>query len=227
METKLKVNTAVFDELLAKYPLRGIPKNRPLLYQGEIPTMCFYVKSGVIKAYNITTEGDEKIVGYESDGTFLPAEWLFNRAPVALYYYDTLTECQVSRIPRDELIDFINDHKDASLFMLDKTISSAIGSVMHLHALEQSKASSKLLYIMQYLALRFGEKTNGVEYKIKIRLTHQEIANLIGITRETTSNEMNKLAKQGIIKIDNSLYIVDTNAAQRLLGENEFKELSL
>jgi CRP/FNR family transcriptional regulator len=227
MSSKLDTGEKQLEAILSAYPSRSILKGRPLLYQGEIPTMGFYVKDGIVKLYNITNQGEEKIVGYESAGGLLPIEWLFSRAQVALYYYDTFTDCEVIRFPRDELIDKLNQNPDAARTFLDRSIAMYIGATMHLHALEQSKARQKLLSIFQYLVLRFGEKVNGPNYRIRLKLTHQEIANLIGTTRETTSTEISKLTKEGVIEIVEALYVVNTDKAVRLLGEDDFNQLKL
>jgi len=189
--------------------------------------MTFFIKTGVVKLYNITSAGEEKIVSYESDGGFLPVEWLFNHAPVSLYYYDTFTDCEVYRIPKIDVIEVINKNPQAALSLLDRSFSMFIGATMHLHALEQSKARNKLLHILQYLVLRFGEKVDTNHSKIKLRLTHQDIANLIGTTRETISSEMGKLVKEGVAKVDKNEYVVNTDKALRLLGESDFKDLKL
>lgn len=227
MSLQLNVDGSFFESFFSKYPSRSLPKNRPLLYQGEIPTMAFYLKSGVIKLYNITGQGEERIVGYESEGALLPAEWLFNRAPVALYYYDTFTDCEIYRLPKDELIDVLNQNPQASIDLLDRSISMYLGATIHLHALEQSKARLKLLYIMQYLILRFGKKIDEKHHKIELRLTHQELANLIGLTRETVSTEIGKLTKEGVLEVTDAYYIVNNDRAVRLLGEDDFNQLSL
>jgi CRP/FNR family transcriptional regulator len=227
MSSKLDTGDRQLEAILIDYPSRTILKGRPLLYQGEIPTMGFYVKEGIVKLYNITNQGEEKIVGYESAGGLLPIEWLFSRAQVALYYYDTFTDCEVIRFPKDELIDKLNHNPDAARTFLDRSVAMYIGATMHLHALEQSKARQKLLSIFQYLVLRFGDKVNGPNYKINLKLTHQEIANLIGTTRETTSTEISKLTKEGIIEIIDTLYVVNTDKAVRLLGEDDFNQLKL
>jgi CRP/FNR family cyclic AMP-dependent transcriptional regulator len=227
MSSELSTPESLLESIMSAYPVRAITKGRPLLYQGEIPTMGFYVKSGIVKLYNITSQGEEKIVGYESAGGLLPIEWLFSRAQVALYYYDTFTDCEVIRVPKDDLIDKLNNSPDAARAFLDRSVSMYIGATMHLHALEQSKARQKLLSIFQYLVLRFGKKVSGSKYTIELRLTHQEIANLIGTTRETTSTEISKLTKEGVLEIVEAQYVVDTDKAVRLLGEDDFNQLRI
>lgn len=189
--------------------------------------MAFFIKKGVVKVYNITSGGDEKIVGYESAGSLLPLGWLFDRAPVSLYYYDTFTDCEVYRLPKSEIRKVINSNHKATMALLDQMISMYIGATMHLHALEQSRASNKLLFIMQFLVLRFGRPINKTENEIDLRLTHQDIANLMGTTRETASSEISQLTKAGVLRIKDFKYIVNTDKAQRLLGEEDFGEVTL
>ncbi|HET9850297.1 MAG TPA: Crp/Fnr family transcriptional regulator [Candidatus Saccharimonadales bacterium] len=227
MAQNLQFDGNILRDFCSHYPPRLIKKGRPLFYQGEIPRSVMYVRSGVVKLYNISSGGEEKVVGYEGQEALLPSEWLFSRSPVSLYYCDTFTDCEICSIPRDELIDFINSHKDLSLALLDQFISMYIGSTMHLHALEQLRSGDKLLHILQYLVLRFGKEVTKNHYQIPLRLTHQEIANLVGLTRETVSTEIGKLKKTGILSIKDIYYVVNIDKAQRILGESDFNELVL
>lgn len=217
----------VYKPLVDKYQLHRLPKNRALLYQGEVPNVVFYIKSGIVKIYNITTQGEEKTVGYEDTGGFLPVEWLFKRTPASLYYYDTFTDCEIVRIPRDDVRDFFRQNHSAALAILDRSVSMYTGAIVHVHALEQSKARDKLLYLFQFLVLRFGKPIDKTHTTIDLRLTHQEIANLIGTTRETVSNEISKLTKEGVMHIQDHRHAINTDKALRLLGENDFNQLSL
>lgn len=211
----------------SKYPVRYFKKDRPLFYQGEVPQTAFFIKSGIVKTYNITNNGEEKIVGYESADSFVPVGWVFNRAPVALYYYDAFIDCQVYSVPKSELIDFINANQRVAISLMDSYVAMYVGATMHLHALEQSRAKDKLLHIMQYLVLRFGTPVNGGRYRINLRLTHQDIANLIGITRETVTTEISKLTKTGVLKSENLNYVVDSDKILRILGESDFENITL
>lgn len=225
--SSLKYDQKVVRDFCAKYPVRLIKKGRPLFYQGEIPRSSLFIKSGVVKLYNINFNGEEKIVGYEDADGMLPCEWLFNRSPVSLYYCDTFTDCEVYAIPRAEMVDFINSNQDIAVMLLNRYISMYIGSTMHLHALEQLKAADKLLHILQYLVLRFGKQLTRDTHIIPLRLTHQEIANLVGLTRETVSTEIGKLKVAGILSIDDVHYVVNTDKAVRIVGESDFNELVL
>jgi len=227
MSNKLSYGDNALRELFTRYPSRIIKKGRPLFYQGEIPRSALFVKSGVVKLYNISANGEEKIVGYEGEDAILPSEWLFSRSPVSLYYCDTFIDCEVASVPRDEVLEHINSKSDIGLALLDRYISMYIGSTMHLHALEQLRSGDKLLHILQYLVLRFGKEVSKNHFQIPLRLTHQEIANLVGLTRETVSTEIGKLKKSGILSMKDVYYVVNIDKAVRILGESDFNELVL
>lgn len=227
MADLLNHDDVLLQKFCAKFPLRQFKKDRPLFYQGEVPQTAFYIKSGVVKVYNITTAGEEKIVSYEAAGSFVPTGWIFGKSQVSMFYYDTFMDSQFYSIPRKELVDFINSNPKVATFILDRYVSMYTAATMHLHALEQSRARDKLLHIFQYLVLRFGKKVGDTTYKIDLRLTHQDLANLIGITRETVTAEISKLSKAGTIKSENLHYIVDTDKALRLVGENDFEQVIL
>jgi CRP-like cAMP-binding protein len=160
-------------------------------------------------------------------GSLVPSGWLFSKSPAALFYYDSFTDSQLYSVPKNELISFINSNPIVARSLLDHYASMYTGAIMHLHALEQSRARDKLIHIFQYLALRFGKPIDKTIYRIELRLTHQDIANLIGITRETVTAEISKLSKTGVIKSENLHYIVDTNKALRQVGENDFDQVNL
>jgi len=216
-----------FENLFKEYASRRVPKNRPLLYQGEIPTMAFYIRSGVVKIYNITGGGEERIVGYEGPGSLMPAEWLFNRSKVSLYYYDAFTNCEVIRIDKEKLRQALDKKPELASIILERTLSMYIGSTIHLHALQQSWARQKILYLLQYLVLRFGKKKDSKNQQVDLRLTHQEVANLVGLTRETVSTELSKLIKEGVLKMSDSKYVVNMDKATRMLGEDDFNQITL
>jgi CRP-like cAMP-binding protein len=82
---------------------------------------------------------------------------------------------------------------------LERLLTDQLGGSMRLNALQHSRASDKLIYTLHYLALTHGKQLNADLIEITLDLTHQDFANLTGLTRETAATELNKLKKQSII----------------------------
>ncbi len=215
------------EQMLKKYPIRNLKKGWPLLYQGEVPRTAYVVKSGIVKVYDINTSGEEKVITFTDYLGFLPMEWMFEKSPVSLYYADAFTDCEVYTVPRQVLVEFLKSNQEILNFTLDRYINLYVGATLHISALEQTKASEKLLRILQWLSLRFGREIKPNIFKIDIRLTHQDLAHMIGVTRETTAVELGKLRQQKVISYQNQRYILDTDKMHQILGEDEFKALTI
>ena len=218
---------AAFSQFLAKYPTRKLKKGWPILYQGEIPRSAYVIKKGMIKVYDISPNGEEKVVTFDSVGGILPSSWIFHKSPVSLYYFDAFTDCEVHAVPRQALVDMIHAHKEVLEYALDKYVSMYVTATMHIFALEQTKSSDKLMRILQYLAMRFGSEISPGVQRIDIKLTHLELANMIGMTRETTSVELGKLRKAKVISYTNQRYTLNLVKIQQIVGADEFKTVSL
>lgn len=212
---------------LSKYHTRKIKRGWPLFYQGEVPRSAYVIKKGVIKAYDINQSGEEKVVNFNTDGDITPPAWVFDKSPVALYYYEAFTDCEVYTVPREELRAVLESDEQTLKFAMDKFVSLYVGSTMHIYALEQTKASEKLLRILQYLSMLYGEKASNNSRRIMLRLTHQDLARLIGMTRETTAVELGKLKKRGLISYRNQRYLIDMQKMQQALGEDDFKDVTI
>jgi CRP/FNR family transcriptional regulator len=65
-----------------------------------------------------------------------------------------------------------------------------------------------LIATLHYLAQRFSADDTVDLYLLGLRLTHQDIAKMIGSTRETTSLELQRLQRDGYISYDRTRFIV-------------------
>jgi CRP/FNR family transcriptional regulator len=183
-----------------KYPVRKIGKGEIVIFQGEEPRSAYAVKSGVVKMYNLSVNGDEKPVGFETEGDVFPSSWTFRRAPSAVYYHEAFTDCELVIIPRDEYVSFLKAQPAVMSLMLERFVTASLGDSMRLNALQHSRASDKLIYTLHYLTVSHGRRTDDPQViEITLDLTHQDFANLTGLTRETTATELNKLKARKVI----------------------------
>lgn len=217
--------------LLAKLVPVGVRRHyarkRTILFQGEIPRAVMLLEKGLVKVYGITSAGDQRTVTLLSEGDIFPMSWVFGKSSVCMYYYEALTDCVTVSVPRCEYEKAIVDDDKLLRQIFDNYMSHYIGSTMHVYALEQSHAQDKLAFILQYLVARFGEKMPDGRYKINLRLSHQDIAEMVGITRETTAVELHRLKAKGWIDYHKFTYIVDKAKLVRAMGSDEFEGIEV
>ncbi|HSW99775.1 MAG TPA: Crp/Fnr family transcriptional regulator [Patescibacteria group bacterium] len=206
---------------------RSFKKHTILLYQGEAPRAVHVVLDGVVKAYSINAAGEEQIVTFETKDDLFPAPWVFHKASTTLYYYEALTDVEVLTVPRDQFHTLIDESNDLRANLLDYFATSNAGLLMRITSLEQSRAREKIMFTLYYLLFRYGRETTPGIYVVEIKLTHSVIASLIGLTRETTTNELSKLKVQKVLRYSTHQYAIDKAKLERLLGEDSFESLEI
>jgi CRP/FNR family transcriptional regulator len=198
-----------------------------ILYQGEVPGAAFVVKSGIVKAYNISAQGDEKPIAFSTEQELLAPAWIFGKATSALYFYQAHTDCVVYSLPRDELMNIAKRDPEILYTLLDRFVTLNTAGSLQLHALEHSKAADKILHMLFYLCQVHGEEMEDGTTQITLPLTQQDLANLLGLTRETTGIELLKLKRDGLLTLHRKRYRLDQQKLLQLLGESEFEDLRL
>ena len=210
---------------IQQFPLLTFRKGEVLLFQGEVPKNAYVLKNGIIKMYNLTEEGSEQLVQLHTPSDIFPVTWLLKKAPSALYYYEALTDCQVYCIPRDKYLDYIKSDLELIYSELERFALKDFGTSLRLNALLQSKASDKILNTLHYLVSSQGSEIKPNLMKINLTLTHQDLANLTGLTRETVAIEINKLKRQGVIHYQKrTIYHIDVSKLNRLLNDQFIAE---
>jgi CRP-like cAMP-binding protein len=154
---------------------------------------------GLLKMYSVNNAGEEQIVSFQTEGDIFPAPWIFNKVNASLYYYEAISDCEVLTLPRQDLNRILDESPEVLRHTFDYLINTYSGLLMRVTALEQARAIEKILFTLYYLLSRYGKQTKPGVYTVRLNLTHSIIASLVGLTRETTATELNKLRRRGIL----------------------------
>ncbi|GAC1386932.1 MAG: hypothetical protein NVS1B7_6640 [Candidatus Saccharimonadales bacterium] len=209
-----------FKKYLETYHIKKFSKGEIILCQGEAARCAYTIKKGVIKTYNITTQGEEKPLSFDIQMEIFPLAWVFGKAPRSMYYHEAFTDVELYCIPRDDLTNFLHNHNEVLKEYFDYFVGRYLNFQLQVNALEQSKAASKVLNTIHFLCLRFGKDVKEDLVKIQLPLTQQDLANFMGLTRETTGIELKKLQRQGILSYQRQNYLVHTDKLDALLDED-------
>jgi CRP-like cAMP-binding protein len=203
-----------------QYPVRRFQKGEIILVQGEVPKSTYVIKKGVVKSYNLTSQGEEKPIGFDVSGEIFPISWTFDKAQYTQFYHEAFTDCEVYSIPPGDYIAYIKKDIGQLFEVFDGFVSKFINHQLRINALEQSKAAAKVLYTIHFLCLRYGRDLKDHVVQIELPLTQQDLANFMGLTRETTGIELKKLQRQGILSYRKQNYVVKTDKLDSLLDED-------
>jgi CRP-like cAMP-binding protein len=176
------------------------------------------VREGTVRVYAIDDEGEEYIVGFHTEGDIFPLDWLHNQSSATTFYYEALTPSELAPIEKGNFEEHRSNPK-VDQYLLNSFLYDASSNLIRNLALQQPRARDKIIYFFYYLAIRHGkELTNGL-YSLGIPLTHQTIANCLGLTRETVATELGNLKRAGAVAYRNKKYVIDKKLVIRAVGK--------
>ena len=207
--------------------VRFIKKRAVLFYQGEIPRQALVIRHGLVKTYTITASGEERIVCLHSKGDIFPLPWIFDETSNSLFYYEAVTDCEMLSLPKATFLKLLVNNPQLLKNMLKFVTSEYTTLLLHITALEQSRAAEKIGFTLYYLLFHYGRKLASDNYVIDLKLTHPMIASLVGLSRESVVINLRQLKRRGIIQFHHFTYEINKPLLEKFLGEDSFKDLPL
>jgi CRP/FNR family transcriptional regulator len=176
------------------------PKRSMVFDQGDPTRLVYLVKRGKVKIARLTPDGKEVTVAVLGAGDIFGEETLFDqttRMTVAV----CMEECLVCTAKADDLFALLSRNPQLALNVA-KILSERLDDASAtMEDLAYAKVPDRLMHLFVRLAGEHGKATpEGVT--LELRLTHADIASLIGSTRETVSLELSNLVKAGRIATD-------------------------
>lgn len=197
---------SLFDELPmqdlkvidAMSQMRPVKKGKIIVSPDAPIPALFLLKEGQVRLYRMNQHGKQFTVDILTSGNIFGETATLSLTDDDLYA-EAMTDTYLCTIGVDEFEQFIEKNPKIAL----KLINILSERLKDLYALSEKIALTDVKYRILYLLLKLSEK-NGVRKKdwqtINIKLTHADIAAMVGTTRETTSVIMSNLKKEGYIK---------------------------
>ena len=204
-------------EFVRRYPLKSFKRNETLIFQDDQPEHVYYIKSGFVKGYDIDSQGTEQLLWLGSSGDFVPLAWVFDAEPTVPYFFTALGDVETFVIRRSELKAFLIENHGALLEVTQEIARRVVNTYHHLNAVEKAKAEEKIIYSLYFLARRFRDSHMTDGDHVSLPLTHQEIASLVGLSRETVTQELKKLKETGLIHYDKFSFQIHPDKLEALL----------
>lgn len=195
-----QINT---EALFAGARSRTFAKNQLIHYQGDPMHHVYLVRSGHIKCYTILDSGDTRTMLILSPGDIFPIafsttlDWENYHIK---YFYQTLVETKVDLVETADFQARLESDPKTIRHYLSYLAASNQAILSQLEVMKNKKAINKVELLLPYLVTKLGDKIGKNTYKLRIRLSHQEVADLSGVTRETTTTLVKQLEKDGIIQ---------------------------
>src|SRR5579872_3759035 len=180
------------------------PPKTAVFAQGAPTRLVYLVKRGNVRISRLTPDGKEITVAILGAGDIFGEETLFEegeRTTIAT----TVGETLLCTAKAEDLFELLS--KDAELALnVAKIVHERLNDASAtIEDLAYARVPDRLMHLFGRLAMEHGvEEAGGT--RIDIKLTHADIASLIGSTRETVTAELANLTREGRIKSDHGMF---------------------
>jgi CRP/FNR family transcriptional regulator len=179
------------------------PKRSQVFDQGDPTRLVYLIKRGKVRILRLTPDGKEVTVAVLGAGDIFGEETLFDqvsRSTVAVCIEESL----LCTAKADDLFALLS-HNPTLAMNVAKILSERLDDASAtMEDLAYARVPDRLMHLFARLAAEHGvDRGDAVE--LDVRLTHADLASLIGSSRETVSLEISNLAKAGRIVTDGRL----------------------
>lgn len=202
---------------------RKYPKNQLVHYQGDPLSHIYLLQSGYIKAYMILDSGDTRTILLLGPGDVFPLAFsaTMDWGNYAIrYFYQSLVETELLVLPIDTLREHINSDPQMMSAYMNYMAASNQTIMDQLEVMKNKKAIDKVAMMLPGLANKAGRRLRPGLYELQLKLSHQEIADLCGVTRETTTTLVKQLEKEKIIKQQHGRWQINLNNLKKFKGSH-------
>lgn len=179
--------------------VRKYRRNMIIFVEGEPGEGLFFVKSGRVKVYKLVEDGREKTLHFLNPGDVFAEVLLFDGGPYPATA-ETIEDAEIGLIKRADIEKLLLQNPSLTLKLLKIMSKRLRQAQLHVRDLALRDAYGCVASMLLKLAKDYGVET-GEGVRIDMQLTQQELANLVGVSRETVARILGEFRKSGCIAL--------------------------
>lgn len=178
---------------------KSYSKKSIIFHEGDYGDTLYIIKNGRIKIAKVAIDGREKTLCILQPGDFFGEMAIFDNLPRSATAEAVDNDIQLLAISKSDFERLIHEQPSISLRIM-KDLTRRIRQVnQQVEDLAFKDVHGRVASTL-YNLLNTEEKIRGVKVN-RLRMTHQDLANMVGSSRETVTRALNRLQDEGAIAI--------------------------
>ena len=176
-------------------------KNATIFYEGDPGEGFHYLKTGKVKIIKMTDDGREHIINILSPGDLFAEVLLFNNQAYPATAI-AVEDSQVGVIKNSDLEKLILRNNELALQLikaLSQRLLFAQGKIKNLALHDVTARTAETLLDLGH---KHGKELPNGHIRITLDMSRQDLAALVGTTRETVTRTLSALKKDKLIDFD-------------------------
>lgn len=193
------------------------PKGATLFVEGQKPRGVFILCNGRVKLSTSSADGKTLILRVPERGEILGLAATISGQPYQASA-EVLEPAQANFIARNDFLDFLKAHGEAALRVAQELSENYHMAIAEMRTIGLSHSAAEKFARFLFEQISEGEKQDG-EVRATLTLTHEEIAQMIGSSRETVTRLFSDFKRKQILQVKGSTVIVRDLTLLRKLAE--------
>lgn len=181
------------------------PKSAVLFIEGQQPRGVFVLCTGKAKLSTSSSEGKTLITKISQAGDVLGLNAAISNHPYEITA-EMIEPGQANFIPRDALLQFLKQHGEVALRVAEQLSQNYYTAYQEIRTLGLTNSPAERF--AKLLLSWYPDNQATGEAQVKLTLTHEEIAEMIGTTRETVSRLFSDFKKKHLLQVKGSTLVL-------------------
>jgi CRP/FNR family cyclic AMP-dependent transcriptional regulator len=209
----------VVEELMAVSVVKQFADGECVYAQGQEGDGLFGVVQGRIRLSNSSREGKELLVMLVEPGDWIGEVSLLDGLPRSLDAY-AMGECAVLFLPRARFDALLKAKPELYQYFIPMLCRKLRLALSYVEGVALFPLPARLAQRLLELVAFYGVSDDKPGTLIDVRLPQEDIAKMLGVSRQAISRELKRFESEGIIQLAyGQLRVMDEAALQRELGQ--------
>jgi CRP-like cAMP-binding protein len=183
---------------------RRFPKNKTIVEEGLAGDYMYVIREGRVKVTKLSGDGREKILEMLEAGSFFGEMSLLDSAPRSASV-KALTDVRILALARNDFLNVLRRSSGLALAVIQELTKRLRQQDEQASSLSFQRVKDRTMGLLVRLA---REESTVPDRLVTPSLTHQQIADMIGTSRETVTRAVKGLKDEGWLLQEGKQYLV-------------------
>ncbi|WP_352420312.1 Crp/Fnr family transcriptional regulator [Proteiniborus sp.] len=193
-------------KLTEKISHKNYKKGQIIFFEGDISDKLYVINKGKIKIFKYTREGKEQILYILSEGDFVGDLSLLKKDEFK-FNAEALEDANICVLTKDDFDGIIKESPEIAIEILQVVYDRIVKLENLIQSLSTKDIEARIAGLLLSFVKDFG-MAKGDVIELELPLSREDIANYIGVTRETISRKLGSMQDQGVIELVGSKKII-------------------
>lgn len=211
----MKQLLALVDDVFHEIESISFEHKDMIIHDDDAKPLIYVLEKGYVRQFVTTQSGEELSLHIYKPGSVFPLANYMAGAKNR-FAFQALGDVHVKPVDADEFMQQLMTQPELLVEVTGNLSKGLLGLTTRLEHTLFSNAYMKVASLIDYFVTSFGEGNAGF-IELAVPFTHQDLANWLGLARETVSRQIEQLQSDGMVKYNGNTLLVHKQKLSKLM----------